>query len=95
MLDKKIGAVQNDLKKSQQQSQFSTMLPLLISQPPKLESFTAQSGVTTTITDTKYKSGDSTGLLLAMMAMGGGLGGGSGGDMNNSLILAMALGAFK
>jgi hypothetical protein len=95
MLDKKITAVQSDLKKVQQQSQFSTMLPLLISQPPKLASITAQGASPTVITDTKYQSGDSTGLLLAMMAMTGGLGGGAGGgDTSTALILALALGGF-
>lgn len=98
VLDKKIAAAQGDLKKVQQQSQFSTMLPLLISRPPDIKSLTPTGTATPVVYDkTEYKAGDSTGLLLAMMAMTGGLGGGTGGaggDTNTALILALALGAF-
>jgi len=97
MLDKKINGVSSDLKKLQQNSQFSSMLPLLLTRPPDIDSFTDSDKKTTTVTATKYKSGDNTGLLLAMMAMGGGLGGsgGLGGDGSSSaLMLALAFGAF-
>lgn len=99
VLDKKISAMQGDLKKMQQQSQFSAILPMLISKPPEIESF--KNKATGAVTDveagsTKYKSGDNMGLLLAMMTMSGGFGGGgSGGDNSSALLLAVALGGFK
>jgi hypothetical protein len=98
MLDKKITLVTTDLKKSQQNSQFSSMLPLLLSRPPEIKSLTSKlpNGTTGTveIEKTEYKAGDSSALLM-MMAMGGGFGGSGSGDNSNMLMMALAFGAFK
>ncbi len=96
VLDKKITSVQGEVKKMAQSSQFSALLPLLISKPPEIDSIKAKGQTTAVeIESTKYKSGDNSGLLLAMLAMSGGFGGGSGsGDSSSALLLAVALGGF-
>jgi hypothetical protein len=92
MLDKKVNTVVADLKKTQSNSSFSTMLPLLLSQPPKLTSFTNEAtNVETKVKSSTFASGDNLGLLLAVMAMSGGLGGSSNGGDNSSMMLMMML----
>jgi hypothetical protein len=92
ILDKKVIALESIVQKGQQGSQMGMLLPLLLSKPPEIESITQQKTGTTdtpekfTVTETKYKPGDNLGLLIAVMAMSGGLGGGGSNDSMNMLI---------
>lgn len=95
ILDKKAASLEAMVKKQGQGSQLGFMLPLLLTKPPQIETVKVKNPVTSadvtvTVTDTKYKEGDNLGLLIALMAMSGGLGGGSG-DSNNMLFIALAL----
>jgi hypothetical protein len=95
MLDKKINGVVVDLKKTQSNSQFSTMLPLLLNKTPQLTSFSVAdpdgTKKETKVASSTFASGDDLGLLLAMMAMSGGMGGGSSGSGDNSSMMLMML----
>jgi hypothetical protein len=102
ILDKKALALEAIVKKSQQGSQMSMLLPLLLNKPADIESLTFKTAPTAetpaAVTTTKYKAGDNLGLLIAMMAMGGGMGGSEGGDssmMFMALALSGALGGSK
>ena len=96
VLDKKVVALEGILSKGQQGSQMGMLLPLLLNKPPQIATIKGKVGTgaeqTATITETTYKEGDNTGMLLAILAMSGGLGGGSGsGDNSMMLILALAM----
>lgn len=105
-LDKKITAIDTTLKKGQQSSQMMSIMPLLLTKPPQIETITPvipppagsppgtqpTVGPAVTIQSTTYKKDDSFFLIFALMSMSGGLGGG-GSDSNSMmpLVLAMAL----
>lgn len=96
ILDKKVVALETIVKKGQQGSQMGMLLPLLLSKPPELQSLRAKIGTSTeeqavTVTDTQYKAGDNLGLLIAIMAMSGGLGGGGGGNDSMNMLLPLLL----
>ncbi|MGB7292644.1 MAG: hypothetical protein WBD99_10770 [Thermodesulfobacteriota bacterium] len=99
-LDKKITAIDTTLKKGQQQSQQMSILPLLLTKPPQIESLTEAPPAgsppgtlptTVTIQNTTYKKDDSFFLIFAMMAMSGGLGGGMGDSSNMMMPLVLAM----
>ena len=99
MLDKKVNAIDATLKKGQQQTQQMSMmsiLPLLLTKPPQIESITPvpATGATPTpmpIQTTTYKKDDSFFLIFALMAMmPGGLGGGTG-DSSNMMNMMLPL----
>ncbi|NUO07655.1 MAG: hypothetical protein HUU08_03090 [Candidatus Brocadia sp.] len=98
MLDKKVNAIDATLKKGQQQTQQMSMmsiLPLLLTKPPQLESitpakdssFTPEKPFAATAT---FKKEDSFFLIFALMAMTGGLGGGTG-DSSNMMNMMLPL----
>jgi hypothetical protein len=96
ILDKKVLALEAIVKKGQQGSQMGFLLPLLLSKPPQINTLKVKlpnqsTETTVTVTDTKYREGDNLGLLIAMMAMSGGLGGGGGNDSMNMLLPLLVL----
>ena len=95
-LDKKINVVDGrvtnahkELKKFQDHSQMSGLLPLLLTKPPEVETITlagAPAANTPIKAEVKYKKSDD--LLLPLLLMSGGLGGGqSSGGMNPAILL--------
>jgi hypothetical protein len=101
MLDKKITALEATHKKAQQQGGMSMLLPLLLSKPPAVEKIKLGDIPTgglvknaeVPIAETTYKKDDSSFLLIAMMAMSGGMGGSDG--SSNMMPLLFLSGAFK
>lgn len=98
ILDKKLLALEAIQKKASQGGQMGMLLPLLLNKPPEIDTLKAKATptgpvVTLSVSETKYKSTDNLGLLIAIMAMSGGMGGGGdgGGDSMNMMLVALAL----
>jgi hypothetical protein len=101
ILDKKVAAIEAIQKRGQQSSQMGMLLPLLLNKPADLASLTLKPTTGTTpveqtftVSKTEYKEGDNMGLLIAMMAMSGGLGGGNGGDSMSMLLPLLLIGGL-
>ena len=106
-LDKKVTGIESTLKKGQQSAQQMSILPMLLTKPPQIETLTqvipppsgspagtAPTVGTVTIQDTRYKKDDGFFLIMMMMMMmPGGMGGGSSdsSSMMMPLVLAMSL----
>jgi hypothetical protein len=95
ILDKKLAAVTSTVKKGQESSSMSMLLPMLLSKPPKINSITVAPPVVAgpgtlqfAVKDATLVQDNSSMLMIALLA--GGLGGGSG-DSSNTLLLALAL----
>jgi hypothetical protein len=96
MLDKKINALNADMKRTAQQNMQWLMLPLLLQSKPELASLTVKDAEgdihPLEVTDQKFKQGDNT-LLLPLVLMMSGMG---GQDMSNNLLpLVLILGLGK
>lgn len=99
ILDQKIVSVTGTVKKGQDSSMMSMMLPMLLTKPPTIESLTLQGPpvvdaaaqtITFPVKASKVTQDNSSMLMIALLA-GGGLGGGSG-DSSNMLMLALMMG---
>lgn len=106
-LDKKITAVDANLKKGLQQAQQMTLLSLLLTRSPQIEKIKVAdvpvrvtqdeshnvvdakitSGTEMAIQTTTFKKEDNLTLLIALMAMSGGMGNGTGYSANMMLML--------
>lgn len=99
IVDKKISAVSTSLTKGQDQNQMMMLLPLLLSQPPKLTKITllatdapeGTKAVSYDVKEQEAKKDNSTLLLVLMMTMMGKGGGGGGSDPNMMMMLPLLL----
>lgn len=93
VVDKKIEAINRDVRRQISNVQQSALLPLLLQTQPELESIELQidddgdTKKTFKVLDSTFKKQDN--LLLPLLLLGGGLGGESG-SAGNTMLLALA-----
>jgi hypothetical protein len=94
VVDGRVTKVAKDLKQAQSQMQMQSILPLLLTSKPQVETirFDADPTPNTDLkAEVKYSKGDDN-LLLPLLLLSGGFGsGGGGGGGMNVAILALAL----